>query len=113
MGPWGAETPPAGPSGAGENFVSRLVLSALFTHAQGDDQSKNDGAATYSVPPRESRVIPADLTIDTPVANKIVILGRVPSIRVGDGFEVLPGIIETCAAGDPRVTREDDDGGVL
>ena len=57
--------------------------------------------------------MPADVTIDTPAANKIVILGLVQSIRVDDGFQGLPGIIETCAAGDPRVTHADDDGGVL
>jgi hypothetical protein len=57
--------------------------------------------------------MPAAITIGTPAAGTIVMLGLVPSIRAGDGFRVLPGIIETCAAADPRVTHKDDGGGVL
>ena len=58
------------------------------------------------------RVEPVGITFDAPAAHKIVIPGLVPSISAGDGFDVLPSITETCAAGDPRVTHEDDDGGV-
>ena len=58
-------------------------------------------------------IIPADITNDTPAAYKIVILGLVPSIRAGDGIECLSRIAETCAAWDPRVTDEDDDGGAF
>jgi hypothetical protein len=53
-------------------------------------------------------LIPTGITNDTPAAYEIVIPGLVPSIRAGDGAEFLSGIAETCAAGDPRVTHEDD-----
>ena len=63
--------------------------------------------------------------IDTPAVNKIVILepkivilgpkvvilGLGPSIRVGNSFEWLPSVTNTCAAWDPRVTHEDNNGG--
>ena len=77
--------------------------------------------------PDSGCVIAGGRTIDTPAVNKIVILepkivilgpkvvilGLGPSIRVGNSFEWLPSVTNTCAAWDPRVTHEDDDGGAL
>ena len=57
--------------------------------------------------PNPGQPIQAGIANDTPAANKIVILGLVPSIRVGDCFGVIPGIAGT------RAAHEDESGGAL